>query len=455
MSRPTGNKCLAASFLLAAGLLVWLRPGGTDEAFAAQLTLKIRVINPSPTNKQTSAVTAVLPKPAKPEDVVNAGDLEIVYSASSNAYLVQKQIELEPGQTRTFDVVLKDVWVIPEDTLKAIDAHAKELAVELKGTGKEETAVRLGGLIDESLKSIGERQASHAVGTVKPIDHIRAFEINQEMLLRARRDLGLLENLAVAAGKSPKQLMGTSQAAPPREVEPGSATGNVVVLRIKVTNPSPTEKKKDPLRRDLPFEIKPTDVLDAGGLQIGFDGGRNVCYAFADAVELAPGETKAFDVKVRNPWADALLQAPRLERRATELIALTAARPEFKTVQEQAQAVLKDLAGIKEQKAPATVNEQYVAFARNQAEALRSIESRVMRLEELFQPREKPIRFGGPMMEVPRPDRRTTWVIIYIILGFLAAFSVFFFFRWFGRTKAEKLDRKTERENREGTAPSQ
>jgi hypothetical protein len=423
-------------------------------ASAGQVTLKIRAINPSQTNRQTVTVAAVLPKPAKREDVISAGELEVVYNAASNVYLVQKQIEMDPGQTRTFDVVLKDIWIIPEETLKAIETQAKDLSADLKGTRKEETAVKLGGLIDENLKAIVERQATHAVGSVKPVDHIRAFELNREAFARVQRDLGLMENLAVAAGKDPRRLMGASQASPPSDSEPGGATNNVMTVRIKVTNPSPAEKSSNPLRRDLPSEVKSTDVVEAGGLQIGFDRARNIVYAYADTVELGPGETKVFDVKVRNPWADVPLRAPRLEGRLVHVTKLTAGRPEFKAVEEQAQTVLKELAAVKEQAWPATVNEQYVAFAREQAETLRGIEGRVMRLEELFQPREKPIPFGGPIMEVPRPDRRTTWVIIYIVLGFVGVFSVFFFFRWYGRSKAEKLDRKTEREGREGASPS-
>jgi uncharacterized membrane protein YuzA (DUF378 family) len=48
------------------------------------------------------------------------------------------------------------------------------------------------------------------------------------------------------------------------------------------------------------------------------------------------------------------------------------------------------------------------------------------------------------MMDVPRPDKRTTWIIIYIILGFLGIFSLLFFLRWFGKGKSEKVDQGGE-----------
>ena len=86
------------------------------------------------------------------------------------------------------------------------------------------------------------------------------------------------------------------------------------------------------------------------------------------------------------------------------------------------------------------VNDQYVAFARRQVADVTAIEGRIQRLEEFFQPNEKAV-IGGPIMDVPRPDKRTTWVIIYIILGFLGIFSLLFFLRWFGKGKAEKVDK--------------
>jgi hypothetical protein len=417
---------------------------------AGSITLKIRAINPSQTEKQTVEVRQPLPKLVKPDDVVSSGELDVVYDVASKGYFVQKKVEIEPAQTRTFDVVIKDIWLIPEETFSELATHVKSLSSSLKGTEQAAMGEKIDGMIQESLKTVADRQSAYVVGVAKPIDHIRAFESNMEVMGRVRRDIGMLENLVVSAGKAPPRLLGAPRGTPPAEAESGNATGDVVTVHIKVTNPSLTEKRPIPLKHDLPLEIKPTDVLDAGGLQIGFDTERNVCYAYLESVVLAPQETKTYDVRLRNPWNDALLNVPRLEGRASELMRLTKNAPEYKAVEEQAQALLKQIESIKAEKRPDVVNDQYVAYARQQHESLRDVESRIMRLEELFQPREKPVRFGVPMMEIPRPDRRTTWVIIYIILGFLGVFSLAFFFRWYGRSKAEQFDRKTAKETAAG-----
>jgi hypothetical protein len=416
------------------------------QAIAGTITLKIRAINPSQTDKQSIEVRQPLPKLVKPDDVVSSDDLEVVYDVASKSYFVQKKVELEPAQTRTFDVVIKDIWLIPEETLNELTTHTTSLAAALKGADQAATADKLNTMIQENLKTVTERQGTYVVGIAKPIDHIRAYESNLEAMDRIRRDIGVLENLVISAGKTPQRLLGSPRGSPPAEAETGNTTGDVVTIHIKVTNPSLTEKRPISIKRDFPSEIKPTDVMDAGGLQIGFDAARNVCYASLEAVMLAPQETKVYDVKVRNPWTDALLRVPRLATRASELVRLTKDTTDYKVIQDQALELLKELESIKTQKPPDEVNEQYVAHARQQNEALRDVESRILRLEELFQPHEKPVRFGVPMMDMPRPDRRTTWVIIYIILAFLGVFSLAFFFRWYGRSKSEQLDRQTEKE---------
>jgi len=205
-----------------------------------------------------------------------------------------------------------------------------------------------------------------------------------------------------------------------------------------VTNPSLTGPKKIPLRKEFPAEVKPTDVLDPAGLQIGFDTSLNVCYAYAESVELAPQESKVFDVKIRNPWADESNRVARLEGRASELLRVSRETQAYKSVEDDIQGILKDLAATKNEKAPAVINEEYVAHERRQAERRRAAEVRIMRVEELFQPHQKPQKlFDSQLLNVRPPDTKTTWVIIYIILGFLGVVSMLFFLRWYGRSRAD------------------
>jgi hypothetical protein len=61
-------------------------------------------------------------------------------------------------------------------------------------------------------------------------------------------------------------------------------------------------------------------------------------------------------------------------------------------------------------------------------------------VESALRPKPKSTRIGIPGKP---PTMKSTWMIIYIILGFLAIMSLLFFLRWFGKTGAEKMDDTT------------
>ena len=428
--------CLCVLALLSASL--------ADTAGAATVTLKIRAINPNPVQAQKVPIRSVLPPQVTPEAIISAGDLDVSYDVAARAYVVGKEVELGPAETRTFEVVVNDVWEVPEARLAELASHAQKLCEALKGSDKAETAAGLKALIEEGLKGVQARQAAAAVGAVKPLDHIRVFEANQEVLERVRKDLGVLENLVIAAGHSPEAILGLPKVAPPVEYKVPGTTGAVMTLHIKITNPSATETRKVPLKHDLPAEVRTTDVVEDGGLRIGFDPDRNLCYAYQEDISLAPGESKVFDIKIRDPWSGLEERLPRLETRTRDILAITKDMETYKAVDAQARAILKDLEAVRARKGPGQVSPDYVAFSRRQADEARALEARIQRLEELFQPREKPIKAGIPVMDVPRPDKRTTWVLIYIILGFLGVFSALFFLRWYGKGKSEKMGEKKE-----------
>lgn len=423
-------------------------------ALAGTLTLKIRAINPSQTDRRPAEVKAFLPKPAGPETIVSAGELEVFYDVATKGYYVHKKVDLDPGQTRTFEVVLNDIWVITEQDMTALGNHARALAEATKGTAQDGTAAKVAAVIDESLKAVSERQRAYAIGVAKPVDHIRAHETNVQALEQVRRDIGALENLVLAAGKDPGQIMGSPRVKPPAEPDIPAGTGRTVVVRIKVSNPSLTEKKAPPLRRELPAEIKPTDILDAGGLQVGFDAGKGVSYVYAEAVELPPQQSREFEVKVRDPWGGLVERLASARTQAAALATLARETEAYKSVIADAERLVKDCDALATNKPPETMNEEYVAFARRQMEMVRDLEGRVIRLEELFQPRQKPHpEFGAKVLNVKPPSRETTWRIIWIILGFLAAFSVLFFLRWYGRSKSELLAHGTPAPGGEGRPP--
>lgn len=416
-------------------------------AQGAVLTMKISAINKPEAGKQKTVVEALLPPQVKPGDIIDKGELELVYDVAAKAYRVRKEVELNPGESRLWEVKIKDIFVISDDDLKTLSSHAGKLADALKESDKHDTAKGLRGLVDEGVRDVVSRQTAFAVGAVKPADHIRAYETNLEALNRVRKDLGVLENLVIADGKDPGAILGAPKVPPPVD-DRLSVSGRVFTIHIKVTNPSLTTKSNEPLRHEFPVEVKTTDITDAGGLKIAFDTARNVTYAYLEAVELAPQENKVFDVKVRDPWGGLADKLARTEKRANNVLVATKELDSYKSTEQAAKKILEDIKLLNAEKKPATINDDYVVFSRRQAEAARDLEAKVQRLEEVLQPSEKPLGIDVPV--VPRPNKQTTWIIIYIVLGFLGLFSVLFFLRWFGKGASEKTG---SREKGKGEQP--
>ena len=109
----------------------------------------------------------------------------------------------------------------------------------------------------------------------------------------------------------------------------------------------------------------------------------------------------------------------------------------------EADSIVKRFREVKARQAPAELTEAYIAFFREQTAHLDDIEGLIMRLEELMKPRKSQQIIKATVLEkIEPPSRRSTWIIVYIILGFLALISILFFLRWYGKGADEKMTRQ-------------
>jgi hypothetical protein len=214
-------------------------------------------------------------------------------------------------------------------------------------------------------------------------------------------------------------------------VPPPGGQYRTAAIRINVHNTSPKETRPVPVEMDLPSEVKVQDVMDAGELEIGTRTGTGNTYVYRKAVELAPNETKTFEVKVRDKWN---VNAPRvagLQTRVQDVLRRMANQPQYETVRKLLGEVAGDLERVAGEKGPETLSESYVAFYRRQADRLDALEQKITRIDAAIKPLDKKSKYGF-LLPKP-PSLKTTWLLIYIILGFLALLSLLFFLRWFGK----------------------
>ena len=419
--------------LLAVALLLAARADGS------KLILRIRAGNPID-KPQVVEIRSKLPAGIGTNDILRLDGLELGYDVKSEVYYVHRELELGPKDTRVFDVEIRDIWTIPDDELAVLRSRAGALTAMLAGLSSLESASELNQEIERNLELIAAYQAENAMTAgAKPAQHIRAHEANLEVLARVKKDVGRIEDFVLAAGLNPGTLI---EPPPPTEdfgesFELSPDKYRIAVYRVRVRNTSPTEARSIDVRSDMPLEIKAYDILDPAGLDVATDAKDGSCYVYKQGVEIPPDGEVVYNVRIRDKWHVNGPRAGSLRTRAQTLLERMEGREAYVPVVEMLRSVVEGLAAIEAEQGPETLSSEYVAFYRAQGRRVDVLEQKINRIESAMRPAKMTTKMG---FDLDPPSMKTTWLIIYIILGFLAVVSLLFFFRWYGKTKAEQLD---------------
>ena len=410
-------------------------------AFGGKVELKIRVGNPID-KSQKCPIHTVLPFGIGTNDIISIDDLDLGYDVKNDVYFVHKDLDLGPKEIRIFTVELKDIWIIPPADLEDLRKRVATLAGLLRDKpdyGEQADAIRKD--VENNLNGIETTQAANLI---KPGDritqHIKTYEVNLGILKRVKEGVGDLENSVLWSGQDPGgDLVGEPKGLPMvrRGAELRPEDYKTVIVRITIKNTSPTAARNTPVHRDLPEEVKLSDILDAGGLETAVEPRTGIAYAYKDEVEIPAGETASYDVKIRDKWN---INGPRIATLtviATNLLAIVGTKGEYKSVANMVDGIVVDLGSVGQEKGPVTFDDRYVAFYREQAGRLDAIERKISRIESALKPKTKSTQLG---LNVKPPTPKTTWGIIITIIVFLGVLSLLFFFRWYGRSSSEKMD---------------
>lgn len=408
---------------------------------AGTVILKIVATNPIKT-PQVVKIHSNLPPRVRTNDVINLDGLELGYDVKNDQYYVHQEVELGPMQTVSYDIEINDIWVIPPDELDLLEAHSRKLAEQVKDTEYYEVARGTRDQIVADLKKIRKRQADNAINRVSsPIRHIRAFEANQEALRSVKVRVGTLENLVLGTKQDIGQFLGEVEAPaqPKRMPEIPPDEYGTAVMRITVENPSPDLPREiDYFKRELPSELGIGDVLDPGDLEVGVDKEKGSVYVYTRDLVLDPGETRTFEVTIRDKWKLNERRVKALRTSIQDVLERMTEKDKYTSVVDTLEGCLAELDEIEAQTGPERLSPEYVAFYREQGNRLDVVENQFNRVESILarMMRRETIGVG----QIKPPDRKTTWLVIWIILGFLAFVSLVFFFRWYGRTKSENME---------------
>ncbi|OVE76593.1 hypothetical protein BVX97_00770 [bacterium E08(2017)] len=435
-------------------ILLMLAAGLACSAEAGKVVLWLQITNPANSTKPFE-VKSNLPAGITTNDIISLGGLELRYDIKNDLYYVYKKIELgakgSGDEHVEYRIELEDIWLIPGEKIELMEKQSKALAALLEKTPNEDVAKELQGDIVRRLQEIRSKQEANVVGKVSAMNHIRAYDESVEEMNRVMIGVGRLENLVLSSGKDPGMLVGKVKdiPAPDRDIPVPDEAYRKAIIVITVENTSETKARTIPnattpaIRRDLPPEIKPRDVLNqealkAQGMEVRTDLERGISYLFVPKLEIPPKETITFRIEINDKWN---INGPRIEllqeRAETLTVQVQGSKTKSPTIEDVLLKIVKKLDEVKNEKGPEQLDEKYVKFYRDQSERLDALEEQLNRIQAALKPMSQSTKMG---FKAKPPSMKTTWMIIYIILGLLALFSLLFFLRWYGKTKDEELE---------------
>ncbi len=198
MKRGKGvfKKAAIAAFALFAGLGFFLKEAPASDS----IKMRIVVVNPSDTKTQVKNIKNYLPKEVKVEDVQDPGGLGIEYDPEQGMFYVQKEVELAPLETKTFEIVVRDVWFIPDAELSTLKNQVEHVLKALEGSRFYDEADLISKTIYGRLEEILRTQNDN---TVTRQQHIAHYRNNLKTLDAVKADVARLEKLLVAVGGPP------------------------------------------------------------------------------------------------------------------------------------------------------------------------------------------------------------------------------------------------------------
>lgn len=209
-------------------LLAGVQPLVAAEPQREPVTMRVVAVNPSAEKTRTVPVRIDLPSEIKPADVIDHGELEVDFDTTRSLWFVHKEdVQLAPKQTRVFEVIVRDVWFVPDTELEGLSGHTTLLLGRLEGTEYYPFAQQLGGSILERLESIRQMQADESIGRKQ---RIGAYRTNTETLKIVKEDLTRMEKLLSFTGGPPIPEM--MEESPLKSDAPSTTTTWLVIFLV-------------------------------------------------------------------------------------------------------------------------------------------------------------------------------------------------------------------------------
>ncbi|MBW1926568.1 MAG: hypothetical protein JRI35_05115 [Deltaproteobacteria bacterium] len=223
----------------------------------------------------------------------------------------------------------------------------------------------------------------------------------------------------------------------------GSSQVANVKFRTVAANPSSLRSQRVPIKVYLPKEVKPDDIIDLGTLEVEFDPDRSLYYLYG-SVLLEPSQIRVFNVEVRDIWFIPQKDLDAVEEKVGDLVKAfenSKYLDRMKAIARRVEDLIDEI--LKTQKDEAISSSQHIGVYRTNTKALAHLKEEINEMEKILR------KEGGPLtpdmltktkFDTEAPTKTATWIVIFVIIIFLAFLSLIIFFTWYRQAKAtEKI----------------
>jgi hypothetical protein len=213
-----------------------------------------------------------------------------------------------------------------------------------------------------------------------------------------------------------------------------SLAAGSVKFRIAIANPSKDRSQKVPVKIYLPMEVKPKDIMDLGGLNLEYDQEKAIYYIYSNDIELNPLESRLFEVEVEDIWFVPGEDMDSLRKQAEVSVERLKETDYYQAAGMIATGIYERLDNIAKTQADDTLSrEQHIGLYRTNLQVMEKINEDIAKIEKLLVAAgvpPEPTMLKNVKIKGETPSTKVTWVIIFIILIFIALLAAVFFFTW-------------------------
>ena len=397
----------------------------------ADVIINVLVVNPKDMNLDKN-VEFSLPGEIKPEDVVDAAGLKIDYNVKDAGYFLHGVVTLQPKETRTLKVKVRDVWRISDDVIADLKGDIERGYKEMGGERDAANASKLRQKLLDKLDYIAteEQQAQGSIDA-----RIDTYRNHQQNLLAIKTKAHLIDYWRTDASfPEPSKLI------------------NYVV---EVTNPG-DKPKKVKQEHYIPKEVRPEYVVDRKGFEIRFDEKKGQPFLFKED-DFAPHEKRSVTIGIQDVWFIPDNELKYSRSHAKYIMNFLQKSQFLQTAKDLFNDVINNLDLIESMQAIEQPDiQQHIGSYRINLARFEQAKKDLDDLEKLlarFRSDLEKSKVKNVMQKIQqlkslskvseaifdkRPTVNAAWKIIGSVMIFLGIFTIFHFVTWFLRSAKEK-----------------